>query len=485
MTEWLKKNQKTVFYALIILFLVLIACYVYLVRPVAIEKEEKELLLSGVNNEITTLETTLASLVPDTLSEGEKQQLTESVSIKPEVEQMIAELEKTEIDAEVVIENISVSVLPNVNEQEKWRHIFSEELYEPLQEKVVEVEDLTVSYVEMVINVSGLIDNVHWFVREVENLQKTVHVQSYTFGLDSENRERANAILTLRTFYSSEFAPFIEYQEDFELDYEFDSGKIKRYVTETTNITVEDYETIQPIPIEPPFLAPIAPSPTSPSSGDSFVRESPKYEVYQRPLHYEATVTEGDSFIYFVQSGGYSLEEYLYLEVQNLVNKGFYPRIEGSKTNFIYTSIGSDEASAVRKASYIRDQGFPTFVKAIPIRLSEAEQTILNEAYEVMANITEITTKGLTAPEYTLTPQRLQAASNTLTNYQTKVQSVIDKSSGNRKIDLEETARLLKQVENTLNYYHATGNTSVLWQTEGLMLDFALTLNGFERISSK
>ena len=99
-----------------------------------------------------------------------------------------------------------------------------------LKEKFVDVSDLNVSYVEMVIDLNGEVEDVNTFVNQLENLKRIIHVQSYDYSINEEKNNRLEGILTIRAFYSEDFAKFINAESDFKLDYTFDPTKIKRYI---------------------------------------------------------------------------------------------------------------------------------------------------------------------------------------------------------------------------------------------------------------
>ena len=94
---------------------------------------------------------------------------------------------------------------------------------------MVDVSDLKVSYVEMVIDLNGEEEDVHSFVDRLEDLKRIIHVQSYDYSINEERDNRLEGILTIRAFYSENFAQFINAESDFKLDYTFDPAKIKRY----------------------------------------------------------------------------------------------------------------------------------------------------------------------------------------------------------------------------------------------------------------
>ena len=92
------------------------------------------------------------------------------------------------------------------------------------------MSDLNVSYVEMVIDLNGEVEDVNTFVNRLENLKRIIHVQSYDYSINEEKNNRLEGILTIRAFYSEDFAQFINAESDFKLDYTFDPTKIKRYI---------------------------------------------------------------------------------------------------------------------------------------------------------------------------------------------------------------------------------------------------------------
>jgi Tfp pilus assembly protein PilO len=92
------------------------------------------------------------------------------------------------------------------------------------------VNDLPISFVELTIDVNGEEEKVNQFVSSLENLKRIIHVQSYEYKINKEKGNRLEGIVTIRAFYSEKLAEFVDEKMDFELDYEFDPQKVKRYV---------------------------------------------------------------------------------------------------------------------------------------------------------------------------------------------------------------------------------------------------------------
>ena len=195
--------------------------------------------MQRVKNSISDYEVQMAKMEQQFLTEEEARDLLAKVPIRPNVEQMVANLERTELETEIVIQNIGISISPNEGEGEKWKHILPEEVYTILEEKVTEIDDIQVSYVEMTLSVEGEEENVHSFVDKIENLERITHIQSYTYTTDEETEE-VSANITIRSFYTEDFTPFIEEIEEFELDYEFNSTKIKSYLDATAKKEAEE-----------------------------------------------------------------------------------------------------------------------------------------------------------------------------------------------------------------------------------------------------
>ncbi len=64
-----------------------------------------------------------------------------------------------------------------------WEQILPNETLDLLKEKMVNVSNLKVSYVEMVIDLNGEEEDVHTFVDRLENLKRIIHVQSYDYSI--------------------------------------------------------------------------------------------------------------------------------------------------------------------------------------------------------------------------------------------------------------------------------------------------------------
>ena len=216
--------------------------------------------MNRISEDTSFYQSKINQLKPQSFTDEEKLLLVGSVPGRPNVEEVITELEKTELETGVAIENISFSINstrsneaenPSNNQTEvgaqaneeaqanqpvqqqgssSWEQILPKETLERLKEKFVDVTDLNVSYVEMVIDLNGEVEDVNTFVNQLENLKRIIHVQSYDYSINEEKNNRLEGILTIRAFYSEDFAKFINADSDFKLDYTFDPTKIKRYI---------------------------------------------------------------------------------------------------------------------------------------------------------------------------------------------------------------------------------------------------------------
>ena len=283
MTKWLEQNKKIVLILVLILFIVLALLYTFLIRPLAAREEDLRQELVRVQEDTSFYQQKLQQLKPQTFTDAEKLVLVGSIPNKPNVEEMIKDLEKTELETGVAIENMTISINPNGSEDEaaqqntqaaaetqgnqaieanseqatqsppeqgpsNWESILPKETLEVLKDAQVHLDDLHVSYVEMVINFNGEESDVHTFVGLLENLQRIIHIQNYDYSINEEKDNRLEGTLTIRAFYSEDFAKFIQGDSEFELDYQFDPSKLKRYkepVSPTIPPNVNDTENNQ------------------------------------------------------------------------------------------------------------------------------------------------------------------------------------------------------------------------------------------------
>ena len=120
---------------------------------------------------------------------------------------------------------------PTTAEANRWSHILPEETLKLLEEKekLTDVNDLTVSYVELAIDVNGKVKNIEQFFREIESFKRITHVQGFDYTINEENG-RLEGVLTIRAFYSKDFENVINEDGEFQLDYDFAPSKIKHYI---------------------------------------------------------------------------------------------------------------------------------------------------------------------------------------------------------------------------------------------------------------
>ncbi|ARK31600.1 hypothetical protein [Halalkalibacter krulwichiae] len=246
MNEWFIRNQKPVLYFILLFFLGLVAFYLYQVRPLQAKEQDQQAELQRITNSLQTYQQHLDNSEKQKLSDEEESKLLALIPLRPDIEQMVADLERTELDTDVVIERIDIEVSPleapfdeetdaEVDQNQSWRHLFSEELYASLEEEVTELEHINLAYVELVLSILGEEDDLHSFVDEIEQLDRIVHIQNYSYVV-AEDSNHVEGVLTLRAFYSEDFSPFMEETKEFELDYQFDSAWIKSYLEKVTTV---------------------------------------------------------------------------------------------------------------------------------------------------------------------------------------------------------------------------------------------------------
>ncbi len=150
---------------------------------------------------------------------------------------------------------------------------------------------------------------------------------------NKEKNNRLEGILTIRAFYSEDFAKFINAESDFKLDYTFDPSKIKRYSepvlptsqseesivnneNSTTNPKQEEVVKDKEVPQD---LNNEEPKEDDPDE-EKVSELDQSVEIYSAP---DSNSTEPG--FYVVQTGAYKTKEYLDLAVKNLINAGVYP----------------------------------------------------------------------------------------------------------------------------------------------------------------
>ncbi|MFN7251639.1 MAG: hypothetical protein ACK4M9_12710 [Anaerobacillus sp.] len=492
MNDWVRGNGKLLTYLFFILFLILVAFYMYMIRPVSVDVKNKQFELSTVNKEIDVLQTWLHELEVNILTPDEQKKLLSSIPIRPNVEQIIADLERTELETGAVIESLGFIITNSASEvnsteqqtvTDNWVTILPEAVHQIFTDKILPIKDISVSYVEIDVSINGEAAAVHSFVSELEKLERVVHVQSYNYSEENEEEEtRLTGSITFRVFFFEDFAEFITDDRSFQLDYEFDPSKIKRYIPST-----ESAENKTLIGNETTVGHDSGKWNGGQNSGGDYDKGSTtrdrvipnfgylSFEFYQKTFPDEP-IMDGDSVFYIVQTGAYTSDYYLNRAIENLIANGFFPRIRGNSLSLIFTAIAGNEKIAYGKAKLLSSQGFPSFVKTMPYR---AEEPLIPEASAVVEAVTAINDLN-----YQLTTETLADISERIRAYETKANQVLLTASSTRANTIEETTQILVEVENLLIYFESTKDTAVLWDIEGLMLDFVLLLNGHEKVTS-
>lgn len=459
MSEWVRGNLKLIAYLFIILCLLLVAFYIYIVRPVSTEVTSKQLELLVVNQDIQSLQSTLQSIEPKELSKEEQQALLRSVPLRPNVEQIIADLEKTELETGAVIDSLQFNIIENEKNDQggsedanPWKQLLPEQVYTVFTEKIQPINDIVLSYVEINVALNGEAKAVHAFVHSLQKLERAIHVQSYDYSKsDEEEEERIGGTVIFRAFFSEDFAPFIEDTLSFQLGYEFDPSKINRYVPKETIQESSDQENPEgseiAIGIEPIET-------TSP-----FVGVKPRFDLYQKTVP-EEVIKDGELVFFAVQTGAYTSDYYLYRALQNLMNAGYAPRVRENSLSIIFTAIAATKKAALEKAEELNNMGFHSFVKPMAYHF---EDPLVQEASLVVAAMTN---------------GAVLEAAEKIKAYETKVSSIMDNASSSRKAVLEDTIYLLKEAELLLHQYETMKNPAVLREMEGLLLDFVFLLKG-------
>ncbi|WP_209121981.1 hypothetical protein [Alkalihalobacillus sp. BA299] len=240
MSEWLNMNKKLLLYGPLILFLALVAVYLFLVRPLQAEERSHQKELERIHANIAHYQTENDKLIQQALTPIEKKTLLDRVPMRPNVEQIIADLERTELETGAVMDSISFSIHPNEGQEQSWKHILTDDLYHLLEAQITDMHAL-VSYVEMNININGKEEDVHSFVEEIVKLKRAIHVQTYHYSLGQET-ERLQGSVTIRAFYCEDFSKFIKSGEKFKLDYDFEPSKLNHDV-EGSSDTQSPFET--------------------------------------------------------------------------------------------------------------------------------------------------------------------------------------------------------------------------------------------------
>lgn len=254
MTKWFEQYKNVVLITILFLFLLLFVFYSFFIRPLAAEEKNNREQLNRIEEDTLFYQQELKKLQPQEFTNEEQQLLIRSIPTRPNVEELIKDIERTELATGIVIENIGFNISQNeiiegkeqpnpseTNEPDSsnpseqssntsWEHIFPSESYEIVKEKLGALSDITLSFVEISIDVNGDVENVKKFAEQLENLNRIVHIQNFDYVINKEQDNQLEGIITIRAFYSEDFIQFIDEDSNFKLDYEFNPEKVKEFV---------------------------------------------------------------------------------------------------------------------------------------------------------------------------------------------------------------------------------------------------------------
>lgn len=450
---------------LIILTAILVAFsgifYFAFVRPLAAEKAEKEANLQRIEADASSYEQVLSSLVPQTMTEAEKQELLEGIPGRPNIEQVIKDIEITEGETETSVSSISFQTEPEeaqseaatstegTVEQDQWSKVFPESIYKLLEERVSEVKEFTVSYIDVQISLNGSDENINVFVDKLERMTRVIHIQNVTYSVNSE-KGNMDATISARVFYCEAFQGILEKATVTKVAAAKSEEKIESVEETKTEEKVIRYDT--DIVVD--------------SSSIKVTMDTPPVEG------------EGKGF-YLVQTGAYTADKYLYIQVDNILSKGIDPRVSDSSISLIFSSISHDMASAAEKAKAINSLGFETYIMPLKINLTtEENEWLLPVAQQALASITSATTKGIAENDLEITSELKGQVSSALESYDQEVNEHIESIDDNRKSQLDKTVTILKDIKEILASYESEPDVKKLWKIDGLLIDYTLNLNG-------
>ncbi|MEW8985647.1 MAG: hypothetical protein AB2401_01280, partial [Bacillus sp. (in: firmicutes)] len=196
--------------------------YFAILRPLAAEKAEKEADLQRIEADTNSYEKVLQTLEPQTMTEAEKQELFQGIPGRPNIEQVIKDIEKTEGETGTSVSAISfqtesdeeaqaevTTTTDGTVEQDQWSTLFPDSIYKLLEERVSEVKEFTVSYNEVQISLNGSDEDINEFVDKLEQLPRVFHIQNVTYSLNSE-KGNMDATISARVFYCEAFQAVFE-----------------------------------------------------------------------------------------------------------------------------------------------------------------------------------------------------------------------------------------------------------------------------------
>ncbi|NEY73050.1 hypothetical protein [Bacillus mesophilus] len=456
---------------IIIAFVVLIGIFFLLfIRPLLAEEDLKSGELSKVEVAVADYEKLLSQLQPQALTDEEKKTLLEAIPIRPNIEQMIADLEQMELGTGAFIESIGFShsqdtantnAQTNTVDENQWMQLFPADVYTILEKEINEVKEVSISYLDVAINISGEEINLNQFINGLEELPRVIHIQNYSYVRDEE--DQLAAVITARVFYSEDFKELIGLDNSFAIE----EGSIEKSPVELRPEKVETEETKIGTEIA--------------VGGSQDVVNVKRYETSISPDISLEHSNESTAKFYLIQTGAYVSDHYLYKKLNNILSNGMDPRVSDSSISLIFSSVSHDMPSAFEKEKVLNQYGIDTYIRELSLDFStEENEWLWPISHQVMANISSITTSGITQDEYSLTEEKMNKALEAINLYKSDVHAYVNSAGGSeeRKVQLNETIYIVNDVERQLVSYQTSGNLDDLWKLEGLLIDFTLLLNG-------
>lgn len=203
----------------------------------------------------------------------------------------------------------------------------------------------------------------------------------------------------------------------------------------------------------------------------SFV-ESNLLSFYEAP---NITPMKSASLFHVVQTGAYTSPYELNAYVKKLLEAGIYSRVIEDKFSYIYTGAYSNKITAQLKAEVLNQQGFDSYVKDLPYRITLNEiELLLSEASDVISVFNGILSNVTPLKNYELTKDQINSVGLKIKAYDEKVQLALETSKSESKtlVILSELQRLLLDPQKNM----VPNN---LGKAEGLILDFMLIFNGY------
>ncbi|GLB58376.1 hypothetical protein [Cytobacillus sp. NCCP-133] len=505
MTKWLEHNKKVLYVIILLTFCLLISFYIFAIRSIQVEEKHQGEQLNRIKEDNIFYQYQLSGVTPQKLTENEKSRMDQQIPSKPKIEEMIKDLEKIELSQEVLIENIEVAKSQYMetdeenpqneegNQQAKgsWQEGLPQGSLEEIKKNFPDIENIALSYIDFTINVVGEEKDVNSFVNKLETLERAIHIQSYDYRINEERENLSEGTVMIRTYYSEEFSNLMESSRDFKLDYDFDPQKIKKYLETEKGSTMDaisidsgtQTESSQQLENESSRMEPV---------NNQRVQRMPQESEHSNidlsnPYVVSPEAAEKEQVFHVVQTGAYSNNQYMYLEVNKLIDAGIYPRIIGEEMSYIYAAADNQKASAQKISEILKQTGVNSYVKTLPYRLTEHEKKVLlKEVYEVTGAIADILSTGIAYQNYLVKEDQLGSVNQKIKNYEEKVKLLQNDGTVLRGQELKETAALLSEIYSLLEH-NAYKDSQLIsyWKAEGLLLDFMLVLNGYESANLK